>query len=295
VSKAYQRNFSDPDGKLTVFDKGISGFQRGRKHIRKIFAASNFSAFVQDDGTLANVESEWSAIETRCLSIARQQPQDPVDDEFRLAVIDLICLHLVRSPAFDHIYNDARDSAVDDLMLEFESDPEARLFFSEDFGREPRIGELTALVEQLGQTQFANGQLRIELMLDNVGRLAHLMRSVHVQILECDSTRSGLVLADVPILLYETKSQRVGLQSGLSLDEADCIIAPITRFRAACLTRNPLPPMKLSTIEHVRCLNAMFMHGSMLEFACHPLDQAEVQATWGLRSSYSIDSWIRME
>jgi hypothetical protein len=293
VSKAYQQNFADTNKKLAVFDVTKKRFEHGLIHIRKNFVQEHFCSYTGENDAVTTIEAKWAAVESQCLPVIRCGATGPTDC-FRKSVVELVAMHIVRSHGFEGIFQTAAEFEMAELVKHSEENPEVIEAFCFDFGRAPAAGEITFCTRLLASDFLATRKLRTDLMWENFERLRTLFRNHSIQIIEVASDIPGLILPDTPIVHYDSRSGRTGFVSGLPIDEADLVLVPLTRHRAACLSSEPVAPLTITTISDLRCLNALLIKAALHKFACHPDDRSESDATWRSRNERLIDPWIRL-
>ena len=99
----------------------------------------------------------------------------------------------------------------------------------------------------------------------------------HLQVITSPPELPGFVLSDVPFVHIDSQTGRYGYRDGLAVDDADLIVAPLTRRTVVCLTAEPMDHFALTTKKATQLINAALGRSGRELVASHPDDAREAR------------------
>lgn len=270
VPQFYQRHFG-VDGRVRVFDKSAPALGTVMS-VRKAFVSKGDNSWFDDSGTEHDdLETVWSRIEAEIAPTVRRLNTDPTElrlgDADRLAT--LIANLSARSRAMRSVGTDIIARVTVDGIESAEEDEQLRRGFVNEYGREPRSGEVRAIVAQHA-AEFAEEHGHVlDSMVRHHNRIAEMLHGHHVQLVRPLDGLVGFSFGDSPVIL-QNNDGRVGYLEGLAIGEAQLIFTPIGRHLGVCLTAAPEQPLVELGPSDVVLINRFTWRSAVRFVGAHP-------------------------
>jgi hypothetical protein len=278
VSRGYQQNFADQWKRVAIIDVASCQTVEPGRPTKSNFALPGFNSYLTHAGTTsAELEREYAKIERRVLNQIRGIRPPECSPVQTAAVINLFAIHLVRSEAFLASHARILREVADTLASDAEANSQIRQRFSVEFQRPPGPGELRALIDRLAHEQLVTNVAFIDSQARQHNKIGDLLSKFYVQVIVADCAGSGFALGDIPAVHGNTKTEQYGFRDGLALGDANLVIAPLSRYVAACFSKRRLPPVRIRTKKRLDLINSVFLRAALREVACHPDDALMVQ------------------
>ena len=286
VSRGYQNNFADVYRRVMVFDvaTGASGLVPTRRN----FSEPNFNTYIDSNGhTIRELERDWMQIEGTVLDrIRRITPTSRASSEAE-DVVALFAIHLVRSQAFRAAHLRIAADYRDNGLLELANHPLAIRAFRNEYGRDPKPGDLTAIAKSLWEGNATSNRSFADSMRTQYNGISQMLSRFKIQVITIDPRCGGLVIGDVPVVHANTKTDQYGFRDQLAIGDADVIIGPLSRYTAVALSvghlsignrlvRGYVAHTHVSTKRLLNQINAIFWRAATQVVACHPEDARDV-------------------
>lgn len=277
VSKGYQANFADGLW-VSILDAKSGAVLEAKKSIRVNWRLEDFLSVIttEDDKDVVDdeLEKEFAKRERVFLNRVRDiTPSKKATPEQKEALDLLAAVHLVRSLAF----RERRETVADEWLSRLGqqralANPELLRRFIAEKHRQPRSGELEAMVKQAAEALGHAPDRHVNGIRYGAARLKELFDSWTIQLITIDESLPGVVLADHPILFGSNTAGQFGFQSAGPVGEAEIIIVPIKRRLAACYSPTQLRHRTIVTKAGLDWINSLLIRGAVEEVACHPDD-----------------------
>ena len=287
VSAGYQRNFADGQF-VSVLDAHDGRVLDARRSVRANWRSTDFASVKAADGTLDDsLEHEFSRLETVFLNVIREIWIDkPMTRKQRAAVDDLAAVHLARSFQFERAHQEIVLPKLSEDRASLVQNRELGEAFYRQHQREPRPGELQALVDRTTEAFL----LEPRLFSDSIRRVLHgarlLLAARHVQLVGVMEDLPGFVLPDNAVLHGRLAVGTFGFLEAGAIGDSDIVIVPIGRRLVALYTAKALPHMSIRTKNSVRWINSLLLRSATNQVVCHPDDQQEVSRLVGNLGRY---------
>ena len=274
VSRGFQRFFAS--GELLQICDVVP--RPGTKRIRlagtrDVFAVKDFSSFRTSDGTLVDpLEDQWRDLESAALPVVRGwlhgQDEPYLDRELKV----LAALHAVRSFGFNNTH--ARVSAeLRQTALNPDRIARLRISYLDEFGTEPRQGEIEERVLELYDDQWgSDGMARIEGMVQLYNTALEMLAPKFIRVLiVAPGVPHQFVLGDTPFVHFRHHDLdiRVGLKAGLPLGEGHTIFMPVSPKVAVEFNSDEMEFAEVPAWG-VQALNWISWRAAFSQVAAHP-------------------------
>ena len=282
VSKGYQANFaSRPSKRVTILEPSTGRVIENERPISTNWRIPEYTSTLAGNGDSPDnkLERFFGSIEVKVLNEIRRIDPTHRGESQRQAVIQLFAMHLVRNETYRHAHDRIMLEVVDADLTSLTKDSKSIQRIEEYLGHAVKVEEVAALIRAFpGRAQESN-DLHVDNMRNSFERIAEILSVFHLQIITSDGLDHGFALGDVPVVHYQTTSNRYGIRDGLAIGDADLIIGPLTRTTAVALSRVERKPLVLSTKKTLQCINAVFARSALRELACHPEDAHQIRRT----------------
>jgi Protein of unknown function (DUF4238) len=269
VSGGYLRAFT-LDGRRALFlDKG----KRTAKlvGVRDMFTVFRLNSVRVGDAWVDDLERQWDRIENLTLPLVRPAAIGDGGSGVRQAVKVLGALHLIRSYGYLEAHERVAGQVADETPDRLQNDEELRRMFEEQFQRPPAPDEIAALVRQHWEGVVAANHLRVERMAANYNKVLDRFEPMHVQLLFPNSTAVRFVTGETPVVHFDRQWIRLGLRSGLALDDADHFFMPLAPNVGAMFTTSEEDDLAINPIL-TKQLNQLVWRASSRFLVCSPAD-----------------------
>lgn len=279
VSRGYQRNFASCDKRVAVFNVRRGSVVDSQRPIKSNFRDRGFTTFLEAGVPNDLLERAFASVESRVLNEIRTISRSRSGPQQKADVANLFAIHLVRSPGFKAFHADIGKRFRDEDVPLVADDPSLPGRFEASARRSPAEGELLALSLHAYDEMVADPMHLVEAMARQHDAMAEMLNRFYLQVVELDPALPGFLIGDTPVVHAKLSAAQYGFRDHLALGDADFIIGPLTRRRAACFTARRLPSVLVTTRKKLDVINAIFLRAAQIEVACHPDDAKATRQT----------------
>lgn len=236
VSEGYQRFFANPAG-IRLLDKQT----RTARVVgtKSAFARKHFSSYIRDGVWSDELEDEWSSRENFAIPHARRLIAGARDVEARDALKILAAIHYVRSYAFEIILNRILAEQIVEAPSRIAEDRTVIHAFVNDYGREPKAGEIEQVVLERWSEMNDGRRLLVSEMAEGFNKVMTILDPLKVQLIwPRKRNHSQFVFGDTPLVHYADDG-RLSALGGLALGDANKVYFPVGPLLGALFTVKP--------------------------------------------------------
>lgn len=252
--KAWQRH-----GRVLLVDKAtLCGRPVSSKDA---FVSKDLFTIPTEDGTLdLSLEEHFARLENIAIPGVRRYIAGAADQDAENAVKLLMATAFARGKAIathsERFLRTEKSGLFDELL----GDPKLVPMFRRDYGRDPTVEELTALLEASWESTVGSNRMYVDTVARAHNFAIEKFPHSHLQrIVAPRSTTIGFLSGDTPLVHADTEAGlRVGIPHGLALGEAGVVYYPLSPRVAVCLNQEPDSVVD-ATLAHVQWINRTFI------------------------------------
>jgi len=266
VSRGYQRLFADGEHILLIHKQSKKAKPVGT---RDAFHAPRFNSFRTPAGWDDSLEEEWARIEGLALPAVRRLAAGVGTASDRDTAKVVAGIHLARSVTFQDWHLKITAEVTEGTSAKFETDPQANALFEDGYGRRPRPGEISALVERQ-MTAINNSKgLFVERMVHIYNKARERIESTNVQLLMTIG-KMEWVIGDTPVITANNDLTRLHSNKQLAIFEGEAFFMPLGRRVGMTLFGRAADPDQYVPADTCQKINWLMWRNCRRFLACHP-------------------------